>query len=79
MSPEAAGVHALADLLAMVAKHAAALEEEVDHVIIEREQSITPLTLGFEHDSLGARGFEDLADRRIQVRDGLYGHGDPPR
>jgi hypothetical protein len=74
---ELAGVPAPADLAAWVAKPWAPLDEQIDRVIIEREQGITPLTFGFEHDSLGARGLEDLADRRIQVRDGLDGHDDP--
>ncbi len=79
MSVELAGVHAFADRVAKVAKRWAPLDEEIDHVIIEREQGITPLTFRFEHDSLRANGFDDLADWRIRVRDGLYGHGDPPR
>jgi hypothetical protein len=79
MNVELAGVHALADLVAVGAKHGTPLDEEVDHVIIEWEQGITLLAFGFEHDSLGACGFEDLADRSIRVTDRLYDHGDSPR
>ncbi len=39
--------------------------EGIDHVIIEREQGITPLSFSFEPDALRASGFDDLADWRI--------------
>ena len=65
MSLELARVHPFADLVAMVAKRWTALDEEIDHVLIEREQGITPLTFSFEHDSLTASSFDDLADWRI--------------
>jgi len=79
MSLELARIHALADFVAVGAKSRTALDEEIDHVIIQREQGIPTLIFGFEHDSLGARRFEDLADRRIRVTDKLDTHGDPPR
>jgi len=67
MRTEKAGPHAPADPVAIVAKPRAPLVEEIDHVVIEREQGITPLTFGLEHDPLGACGSKDLADRRVQV------------
>src|SRR5207245_1722782 len=79
MHLEPARVHALTDLAAMSAELGTPLDEEIEHVIIERDHGRGPLVLGFEHDPLGARGLEDLADRRAQV-DGIpYGHSDPSR
>src|SRR5271157_435885 len=78
MSLELARVDALANFVAVGAEPRTALDEEIDHVIIEREQCVTPLTFGFEHNSLCACGFEDLADRRVRVTDRLNSHCDPP-
>jgi hypothetical protein len=79
MSLELARSHALANPEAVGAEPGTALDEEIYHVIIERQKGITPEPLGFEHDSLGARRFEDLADRSVRVTDRLRGHGNPPR
>src|SRR5438067_1500640 len=54
VSVELAGVHAAADLTAVGAERRTSLDEQIDHVIVEWKQSITPLVLGLEHDSLGA-------------------------
>src|SRR5208337_107141 len=69
MSLELARVQPFADLVAMVAKRWTALDEEINHVIIERGQGITPLTFSFEHHSLRASGSDDLADWRFRVTD----------
>jgi hypothetical protein len=59
-------VHALTDLLALGAELQTPLDQEIEDLVIEREQGIPPVALGLQDDSLAARGLEDLADRNAR-------------
>ena len=79
MGLELTGVHTLTDLAAMGPEGRTPLDEEVDEVVVEREQGITPLILGFQQHPLPANRLEEVSDRLAGVTDGLDGHDDPPR
>jgi hypothetical protein len=65
-----AGIHAPADLLAMLTEPRAPFDEETDHVVVAWAHGVTPLTRGFQQYPLGAGGLKDLAKWSLWVAEG---------
>ncbi len=74
MGPEMTSVDALTDFTETGYENRIPFDQEIDKVVDERDQGVTPSVFGFQQNSLRPRGFEDLAVRRL----GGIDHFAPP-